>query len=66
MLQKFENMSAPEPTVPSTPSGINHSRKTTSNGPLMDRTPEINNQNNSFINEPKPFQIKIDTHFIHR
>lgn len=42
------------------------SRKAPSNGPLGDRTQEFTNQNGSFIGEPKPFQIKIDTHFIQR
>lgn len=37
-----------------------------SNGPLVDRTQEFSSQNGSFIAEPKPFQIKIDTHFIQR
>ena len=45
------------------------SRKLPSNGsncPLMDRTQEFSNQGSSYHSEPKPFQIKIDTHVIHR
>ena len=38
-----------------------------SNGPpLVDRTQEFSNQNSGFNSEPQPFQIKIDTQFIHR
>lgn len=64
IFNKFENLSsAPsESTFPSQPS-IN--RKLSSN-PLLDRTQEFNNQNTSIMNDSKPFQIQIDTHFIQR
>ena len=42
------------------------SRKIQSNTPLGDRTQEFMNQGSGYMNEPKPFQIKIDTHFIQR
>jgi hypothetical protein len=32
----------------------------------MDRTQEFSNQGSTYLSEPKPFQIKIDTHVIHR
>ena len=49
-----------------TPSIISHSRKIPSNGPLLDRTQEFSNQNSGFSTDPKPFQFKMETHFIHR
>lgn len=48
-------------TIPSHPA---LSRKQTT--PLLDRTQEFNNQNTSMMNDSKPFQIQIDTHFIQR
>lgn len=52
--------------MPSTPSIISHSRKIPSNGALLDRTQELNSQNGSFLGEPRPIQVKIDTHITHR
>jgi hypothetical protein len=64
MINKFESLPS-EASQPSTLPTL--SRRITNNGtPLNDRTADYNNQNSSFIKEPQPFQIKIDTHFIQR
>lgn len=62
MINKFESL----PSEASQPSTLPTLSRRITNTPLNDRTPDYNNQSSSFIKEPQPFQIKIDTHFIQR
>ena len=66
LINRFENLPNSENTFPSMPIIPSLSRKMPSNAPLMDRTQEFSNQASTYLNQPKPFQIKIDTHVIHR
>ena len=65
-MNKFENLPNTENLLPSTPNLNSLSRKLNTNTPLADRTSEIINSNNPYLTELKPFQVKIDTHIIHR
>lgn len=66
MFEKFQNLPTNQNSLPLTPRTLSYSRKIPSNGPLLERTQEFHNSNNGFQNQSKPFQIKIDTQFIHR